>query len=468
MAAPYIVEVLTYLFNLCIDNCVFPQCFKFAKVVPVFKKGDKSDYNNYRPVSVLPVFSKVLEVLINSQVLEYFEHNLLFSNNQYGFRPKKSTCQAVVDFVKNCIYSLDVRQKVIGNFYDMSKAFDTISHCVLLEKLKYYGFESKAIDFINSYLSHRFQSVCCNGNFSNFLPVNTGVPQGSILGPTIFIIYVNDLTAAIDKKCSHSYMYADDLAVQISCKDVTILNSLISDCNSIIDDWSAANFLCLNKTKTQSLEFSYKSGISVDDVKFLGVFLQSNVKWNVHIDFICKKVSRSTFLLRKLKCIVSLDVLISVYFAHIQSHLLYCVFVWGSDRYVKKLLILQKRAIRIIAGAYYREHCKPLFRKLGILTVTSLFILECLMFVKLNLDVIPTNSVVHSYHTRFNYHLRITQCNYMSTINSSYELAIRLYNMLPASIKKLDITSFKKQLKCMLLHLSVYTIDEFIDSCNSC
>jgi hypothetical protein len=187
----------------------------------------------------------------------------------------------------------------------------------------------------------------------------------------------------------------------------------------------------------------------------------------MHIESVCKKISKTIFLLRKLKLIVSVDVLISVYFAHLQSHLMYGILVWGNDSNVKRLLILQKRAIRIICGVNSRCHCKPLFKQLNVLTVTSLYILECLMYVKSNLPTIPTNSLVHNHNTRFSEHLRLSQCNYRSTIKSSFEFSLKLYNMLPLYLKNLNAINFKKQVKGILLLLSVYTVEEFIDYCAS-
>ena len=199
LAAPYVCEVLCYLFNVCIDSSVFPKCLKLAKVIPLLKKGSVLDYNNYRPISIIPVVSKVFEIILYRQIFTYFENNSLFTDCQFGFRPNRGTGNAIAEFMKNCLLWLDGKDTVLGSFYDMSKAFDTVTHRILVYKFKFYGFDDAAIEFILSYLSDRFQAVFYNGCFSHFLEVLTGVPQGSTLGPIFFIIYINDLAAALLK-----------------------------------------------------------------------------------------------------------------------------------------------------------------------------------------------------------------------------------------------------------------------------
>lgn len=346
----------------------------------------------------------------------------------------------------------------------MSKAFDTVNHSILLDKLKFYGLSDVAVDFFKSYLENRFQMVTLNGLFSEYKSVNVGVPQGSILGPVLFIIYVNDLPSSLDNNFLSSYMFADDLAILISCKHANLVHEIVEKSNSIVRDWSAANYLCLNNEKTQSLDFSLKYKSDVGKVKFLGVVLQENLIWEEHLDILCNKVSKGIFLLLRLKSIVNIDILAVVYYAYIHSHLAYGIIVWGNDCRLKRVMLLQKRAIRTMCNVNYRVHCKPLFRQLGILTVSSLYILEVLCYTKKNLNVIPSNRTVHSHFTRNFLNLRPNQCNYHITKNSFLEVGKKLYNLLPNNLKILDEKDFRKYLKQYLVNLAAYSIDEFIES----
>lgn len=180
------------------------------------------------------------------------------SDSQFGFRPKRCTLNAVVNFVNECIHGVDYKNFVVGKFCDMSNVFDTVNHKILLEKLRYYGISDLSLNFLKSYLSDRYQMVDYNGSHSQYLPVTAGVPQGSILGPVLFIIYVSDLPVSINNNLISSYMYADDLAIILNRKNASLSNVYLASVDSTIDDWSSANFLCLNQDKTQVINFSAK------------------------------------------------------------------------------------------------------------------------------------------------------------------------------------------------------------------
>lgn len=464
MASSFIDEVLSYLFNICVNSGIYPKCLKLVKVVPIFKKGSKGEYNNYRPISIIPVISKVFEIIINKQIIDYFESNNLFSDAQFGFRSNRGTSTAVAKFMKECMYSLEEKCIVNSCFYDMSKAFDTISHEILLKKLKFYGFDSVTVDFLTSYFTDRYQCVFYKGEFSSLLSVNTGVQQGSIMGPTMFDIYVNDLPELLSNNSIATYMYADDLAIQIKGKTNNLICEVLNTTNILIDDWTSANLLSLNKDKTQIMEFSLDRKSIVNSVKFLGICLQSNIKWNRHILSIRKKITKGLFMLIRLRKIVSLEVLVSVYFAHIHSHLSYCTFVWGNDFHINMLLILQKKAIRIILKVNSRTHCKPLFKQLRIMTVHSVFIFQCLVYIKVNLTDISTYLDIHNRNTRFKDNLTLSFCRYETTKNSFCEIGKKLYNHLPTYVKYLPLQKFKKEVKQILLDMSVYSFNEFIDA----
>ena len=206
--APVIIKPLTLLINQVLNTGTFPDKLKIAKVIPIFKKGDPSLFENYRPISLLPAISKVLEKIIALQLSSYFEKNKLLFDNQYGFRPKHSTEHAALELIDRITPKMDTNEIPLNIFLDLSKAFDTIDHSILLNKLKYYGLKGSTLNLFQSYLSNRKQYTEIEDTTSTILPIQVGVPQGSILGTILFIIYVNDLP-----QCSNKFdfiMYADD------------------------------------------------------------------------------------------------------------------------------------------------------------------------------------------------------------------------------------------------------------------
>ena len=221
--APVIIKPLTLLINQVLNTGTFPDKLKIAKVIPIFKKGDPSLFENYRPISLLPAISKVVEKIIALQLSSYFEKNKLLFDNQYGFRPKHSTEHAALELIDRITNKMDTNEIPLNIFLDLSKAFDTIDHSILLNKLKYYGLKGSTLNLFQSYLSNRKQYTEIEDTTSTILPIQVGVPQGSILGPILFIIYVNDLP-----QCSNKFdfiMYADDTTLSSTIDSFCDINS---------------------------------------------------------------------------------------------------------------------------------------------------------------------------------------------------------------------------------------------------
>jgi hypothetical protein len=259
-----------YHINKCIAENVFANVLKISKVIPLFKKGDKDNMNNYRPISIVPTFSKVFEYLLKKQITKFFDNNNLFSKSQYGFRNNLSTTLAVNDLSEFVFSALENKEHVNATCFDLSKAFDCVTHHILLTKLGYYGFNQSSTDLLQSYLQNRQQFVAVNGMVSDNLSINCGVPQGSVLGPLLFLIYINNLPLALPK--NKFTLFADDTTTCISNRSLMSLNIEIEHTQVQIFTWFTANKLVVNKDKTQSIIFSLR--ILVKIVKPLN-FLES-------------------------------------------------------------------------------------------------------------------------------------------------------------------------------------------------
>ena len=250
-----IAPVLTGIFNQCLDDGIFPDLMKHSKVIPIFKSGCKSNPSNYRPISVLPALSKIFEKILLDQMLTHFDINGVLHGRQFGFTKGRSTTDAGVQLVTHILESWESSQDAIGVFCDLSKAFDCVDHNTLIHKLNHYGIRGLSADLVLSYLSQRQQKVCVNGVISEGSLVKMGVPQGSILGPFLFLAYINDLPY-IMSKISDIILFADDtsLIFKISRKDREVLH--INDSLSVLSKWFAANNLLLNANKTKCLKFT--------------------------------------------------------------------------------------------------------------------------------------------------------------------------------------------------------------------
>ena len=389
LSATHIAPVLTHIVNLCIKTNTVPINMKCAKVLPIYKsKGDKKSCNSYRPISILPIYSKIFEKIINAQLQHHLKMECILSHSQFGFQKKKGTTDALIEFANQSFQALNNGNAILGLFLDFSKAFDTINHPILLRKLEHLNFSTDAIDIFNSYLTDRNQRVEIDGIVSDYRTITCGVPQGSILGPTLFLLYINDLanTAPTFK----TILFADDTNLFYESRDINRnVNELNSDLNKI-GNWCMQNKLTINIEKTNLIviknhqnRFKLTENICIHDkniveisrIKFLGVTIDPSLNWSSHIDNLRSQMYRSLGLIYHASSFLPTDILILLYNCLINSKIIYCIEAWGSapQTHLNKILMLQKRLVRIIFHKGPMCHSAPLFKKSKILPVNLLY-----------------------------------------------------------------------------------------------
>ncbi|CAH2092484.1 unnamed protein product [Euphydryas editha] len=317
-----IIDVLAPYLALTFNNAIkvgsFPDLLKYSKVLPIFKKGHRSDPSNYRSISVLPSLSKIFEKNILNQLLFHFKVNGIFHSEQYGFTRGRSTTDAGVALLKHIYDAWEKSQNAIGVFCDLSKAFDCVDHGILLSKLEYYGVNDKALDLIASYLSNRIQHVSINGTKSSGSVLKMGVPQGLILGPFLFLIYINDLPFYVKDICD-IVLFADDTSLIFKVDRKKVNFDDVNSSLSRIQDWFKTNNLVLNAKKTKCVVFSLPNVkhpnynveinnerlIVNDTTVFLGINLDSKLQWNSHLSSLNGRLSSAAFAVRKAFCSIT-------------------------------------------------------------------------------------------------------------------------------------------------------------------
>lgn len=385
---------LLHVINLSFLKGVFPNELKVAQVVPLFKKGSPKQISNYRPISLLPLFSKVFEKLVHKRLFQFATSNNLLSPDQFGFQPGKNTTQALISVADKITRSFERGEAVVGVLLDFQKAFDTVQHTILLRKLEKYGVRGIPLLWFQSYLFDRRQRVAVNDIFSSFGSVTCGVPQGSILGPLLFLLYVNDITTVSERL--HYTLFADDTNVFLSGRDVSATISALNVELNNLEVWLRSNRLLLNLTKTKYIIFSPRhinnqSQVSINNhvidrveyAAFLGVILDENLRWDKHISHVRSKVSRAIGVFSKINKYFPERTLKMIYFAIVYPHFTYGIEVWGSasNVHLLPLIRLQKKIIRLMTSSYFRESSAPLFDRLGILNLKQLYIFHVIFFM---------------------------------------------------------------------------------------
>ena len=383
---------LTLIINQVLSTGQFPKNLKTAKVIPIHKTGEKSLMKNYRPISILPVVSKIIENVMHTQLTDYFTMNKLFTSQQYGYRENRSTELAALELMDRNLDNMNRNLTPVNVYIDLSKAFDCLDHNILLSKLKFYGLNDNAIKLLKNYLSDRNQYVQLGNTKSQLHGISRGIPQGSVMGPLLFNIVINDLNAATKK--FDLIMYADDTTLISTLETFgntnrpTEIENNISDEISKITTWLHSNKLKLNASKSKFMIFFkhpriipklniWANGNQIDEVQefnFLGITIDQNITWTPHIRKISIKISRVIGVLRKLKHIFPQHILRLIYNSLIHPHLIYGLNLWGFKH--KRITILQKKAIRILAFRPYISHSTSAFKELKIPMLKDLYTIQ--------------------------------------------------------------------------------------------
>ena len=404
---------LSVLINESFLTGIFPEQLKIAKVIPIFKKGLKTKKSNYRPISLLSNFSKIFEKVMQKRLNNFLEICEVLFCMQFGFRSGHSTDHALITLTESIKSTLDNNKFGCGIFIDLQKAFDTVNHEILLSKLEYYGIRGIALKWFQSYLSHRKQFVSVNGFSSSLCDITCGVPQGSVLGPLLFLIYINDLPNS--SKLLSFFLFADDTNIYFEADDLTSLTNTINRELSKVKTWLDCNKLALNIDKTNFvlfhsprkklpdiviLKFGKKRIQMTKYVKFLGVLLDEHLTWKYHINELSKKLSKSCGIFFKIRHYVPLSTLICLYNSLFSSFLNYGITTWGLtyQSYLNPLFLLQKKILRCINFQPLSAPSALIFLSLKILKVEDLLHLNILTFVYKSINKLSP-SCFHNYFT---------------------------------------------------------------------
>ena len=457
-------------------------------MTPIYKSGEKYEPGNYRPISILPCFSKLLERIMHNRLYKYLQKNDLLYQKQFGFQSKHSTEHALLEFTNFIYKSFENSEKILSVFIDLSKAFDTVNHAILLEKLKFYGINGITLEWFKNYLLDRKQYISFPGQFTGYENVLCGVPQGSILGPLLFLLYINDLKNA--SVLLNFIIFADDTNLSFAHQNIEHLFQAMNTELNAVCNWFMANKLSVNPKKTTYMIF-YKNHCfrnqttilpdlfineikinRVTHTKFLGINFDEKLSWKRHITSIESTLSRNLGIIRRVRQFLSHKCLKQLYFALLQPHISYGNLVWGSTNKTKLSSIFkrQKYAMKLINFKTKYASSTPLFTEMGVLNIYQQNLFQTVQFMfKVKHKITPKIFQTSFNQNSHKYKTRSTEFDFTRVKSNSKLVAFRiadrgtkLWNFLPPNVKSIQsLKTFKKRVKKVILNCDEKCLFQF-------
>lgn len=463
---PTHIEQYTKYINNIILTSKFPNELKIAKILPIYKSGNKELPENYRPIAILPSFAKIIESIIYDQFMTFLKDTAFFNKNQYGFISESGTLTAGINLIQCIQESLDKNKHTATLFVDLRKAFETVQHEILITKLQKININYDAIALIKDFLNNRKQQVYINNTNSKIKNIKCGVPQGSKLAALFYIIFINDIFET--RFHGNIQLYADDIAITYSCNSVDILKTKMQDDIFKLKTYLDKNKLIINVKKTNYIIYRARDTVNftlfydnqlinkTNVVKYLGLIINEKLNWNNHLESISNQITPFIGAIKRIAYRLPVNLLKNLYFAFIQSKLSYMIPIWGTcPKYkLNKLKTLQNKAIKIVLKKPRLTPTTELYNDMFTPISNILFYNQCLYIYQTKNEMMRsnieyrTNTEVHGYRTRNgnNLHTKLTRSN--TGANSVANAAIKEFNKLIEDIRsERNINKFKIKLK---------------------
>ena len=460
---------LCRIYNLGIDVGVFPKDWSTGKISPIPKLNNSStNPKDWRPITQIPLPGKIFEKILHGQIYKHFDDNNLLFNHQYGFRKEHSTSQAIFEVLKN-LYGKWNEKKYSGCIYvNFSKAFETVDHAILLKKLQMYGFDNNSLTFMRNYMTTRTQTTRIGDYVSKAKDVRCGTAQGSILGPLIYIIYVNDVLGLLNDN-DNLFLYADDMLIMSSHHNVEIMLRDLQRSLDKICTWCRQNKLTINESKTKymiinnvrvepvtKMVIDGKNLGRVSQYEYLGMIIHEKLSMDVQIDSMYKKANKKLGMMSRIRRFISTNTAVKIYKTMVRPHLEYVDFIVesGSKKAISKFTRLQERALRRI------EYCGASENRRSYIELEEKFNIENLCIrrnrnllyqmydqskIEINVASELSDRILRSTKK---VKMKYTFSNLTKLHNSPYYRGVKLWNSLPVHIQKCSLKSeFKKLLR---------------------